>query len=85
MTLSNISNNDMSDTALSKSAQITALVADFKNGQISKAELFSRLQLLQGGNVTATPQPIAAPALEQHSKVLCGIFWLWRTAGPTEQ
>ncbi len=45
----------------SKSAQISALVAMLKNGEITKAEMFERLQRLQAGEtVVALPSQAAA-------------------------
>ena len=41
----------------SKSAQISALVAQLKAGQISKLELFERLQRLQSGGGDAVRVP----------------------------
>ena len=47
--------------APSKSSQITALVAQLKAGQLTKAELFERLQRLQAGEtVVADPSNAAS-------------------------
>lgn len=58
----------------SKSAQITALVAQLKAGQLTKAELFERLQRLQAGE-TVVPDAVgpqlrdeAADAMENGSR-----------------
>jgi hypothetical protein len=53
-----------SSAASSKSAQISALVQQLKQGQITKVELFERLQALQrqtGGPSTAAPAAVAPP------------------------
>ena len=47
-------------TAPSKSSQITALVAQLKSGQLTKAELFERLQRLQAGEVVVPDPGVAA-------------------------